>query len=75
MSMPLRIEKIYAWICLDDDDSEGIPAIQIGNMAYPLIGADKERMESYRPFVEAIRKSGKPMKLVEFKDMVTLEEL
>jgi hypothetical protein len=75
MSMPLRIEKIYAWICRDDDDSEGIPAIQIGEVAYPLIGADLERIESYRPFAEAIRKSGKPIKLVEFKEMVTLEEL
>jgi hypothetical protein len=73
--MGFQIEKIYAWICVDDDGDHGIPAIQVGNVAMPLVGADKARIESYRPFAEAIASGGRPVWLAEFSSMRVIERL
>jgi hypothetical protein len=42
----------------------------------PLIGADRERIESYRPLAKDIRRlSGLPIRMVEFSTRVDGDEL
>lgn len=44
----LRIDEVFAAISVDDDGTEGICAVRIGNDWMPLLAADKSRL----PFVE-----------------------
>jgi len=53
--VPKKIDELWAWICTETDGSEGVPAISmnlngVDHMA-PMIGADRDRVESYRPYV------------------------
>jgi hypothetical protein len=75
MTIPKKIEVIYAWIVTETDGSEGIPAQLLGNVWAPLIGADMERVNSARnsPTLEAIRAMKRPHKLVKFTVMTVLE--
>lgn len=69
----MKIEKLYAWIATEKDGSEGIPAIMAGNgMILPLVGADMERIESFREHAES---TGLPTKLVCFDNMTILETI
>lgn len=74
----LKIEKLYAWVATEPDGGEGVCAVHIpalGGMV-PLVGADRERIESYRPHAEQTRKaSGYPVRMVEFSTRVDGEEL
>jgi hypothetical protein len=51
-----KIERLYAWTAEDPDDNggEGVIGGEVGpgGMMVPLIGADKARMESYRPIAQ-----------------------
>ncbi len=52
MKGQLRIDQMYAFIVLDDDGTEGIPAIRGPNgMVLPLVGADMARIDSLREIV------------------------
>lgn len=74
--MTKKITEIYAWICTEPDGGEGLPAIMVNNRAMPLIGADKERMASLRPYAEQVAaESGCPLKLVRFDNLTVLEDL
>jgi hypothetical protein len=44
-----RIDEIFAFVVVDADGNEGIPSFLAGGTAYPLVGADDARMESYKP--------------------------
>jgi len=71
-----RIDRLYAWIAVEPDGGEGVCAWQFGDDRLPLIGADKERIESLRPFAEAIREqTGYPIMLVEFSTRSLLADL
>lgn len=53
MKGQLKIDTIYAFIVLDEDGTEGIPAALGPNgMLFPLVGADLARVASLRKFVE-----------------------
>ncbi len=76
MTKPHKIERLYAWIATDATGEDGIPAMRSGDVAMPLIGSDKDRIESLRPYAEAIAlREGYPIRLVEFTTMVVLETL
>jgi hypothetical protein len=65
-----RIKDLHAFIAIDPtDDSEGIVGftdLRTG-INEPLIGADQERIESHRPYVEGVvAATGQPIKLVRF---------
>lgn len=62
----LRIDEVYAFVCVDDDDTEGIPAMRIGDMGYPMVGADMARVEDLRPAAQQIADMGKKVTLVKF---------
>ena len=70
-----KIDDMYAWVIADtDSDDEGIPAFMSGGVWYPCVGADKDRVESLRPFAEqTARDQGKPIKLLHFKDVELVE--
>jgi hypothetical protein len=71
----LRIAELFAFICLDADGTEGVPAISApGGLVLPLMGADLARMASLRRIVEcdpALR--GKRLTLAKFSTRVDLE--
>lgn len=70
-----RIEALYAWICREPDGGEGVVATLLGGQWFPLIGADRERIESLRAVAQATKSAGYPVKLVCFDRLTVLEEL
>ena len=78
MSVPLKIEELYAWVSIDPaDGDEGVLAVyEHGAGWIPAIGADKERIESYRGFAEtAAKKVGMPIRLQQYSTMPVLETI
>lgn len=65
---PQRIDNLYAWIATEPDGGEGLCGAQIYGLGWAaLVGADRERIESLRPFAEIIaRDSGYPISLKVF---------
>lgn len=72
-----RIEKMFAFVIVDDDGTEGIPAIEGPNgMAMPLVGADMARVESLRPHALGVANSlNKEITVVEFSTRVEIETI
>ena len=75
MAKPHKIERLYAWIVTEPDGEDGIPAFRGSDgVAMPMVGSDKDRIESLRPRAMRIAHDLKmPVKLVEFTGMVVLE--
>lgn len=73
--MTRRIDAIYAWIATEPDGGEGVCAHSMPRLGLvPLVGADRERVESLRPFARAVAKqSGCPVRLVCFTTRNVLE--
>lgn len=75
--MPDKINEMFAYVITDDGlgkGDEGIPAIQLNEMAYPLVGADMERMVSLREAANSIAKTkGAVIELRKFTEMEVLE--
>jgi hypothetical protein len=75
------VDIIYAWIATEPNGDEGICSTQVdlpdlGPSHIPLIGADRERVESLRPYAEMVRLgTGYPVRLVRFLVKETLEVL
>lgn len=66
-----RISSLFAFIIVDDDGTEGVPALSNG---MPLIGADLARVAALRPYAEeAARVYGKPVTLARFSVRVDQE--
>jgi hypothetical protein len=71
-----RIEAIYAWIAEEPDGGEGVCSAQIGEVHFPLVGADIDRAKSLRPHAELVRQAtGYPVRLVRYGRREDLEEL
>jgi hypothetical protein len=63
----VKIDQMYAYIVMDDDNTEGIPAYQAGNMTMPMVGADEARIESLNPIAQQMATGlGKKVTLVRF---------
>lgn len=74
--MNQQIDEMYAFIVIDDDGSEGIPATKKGDWWFPLVGADMARVNSLRPVArELARKLGKSVELVRFTTREHLETI
>lgn len=74
MSEPKKITEMWAWVCTEEDGGEGIPAIDIGGMVMPLIGADRKRIESLRKYAEqVVNEKSYPVKLMKFSNMEVVE--
>lgn len=75
MKGKVRIESIYAFLVVDADGTEGVPAIETRNGMLPLIATDKELVERWRAILlkePAIK--GLTVKLVEFTSRTDIEE-
>lgn len=73
----LRIESMFAFVMVDDDGTEGIPAFRdpLGT-AMPLVGADMAMVEKLRPVAQAFATShGKAVTLVHFTQRAEIEVL
>jgi hypothetical protein len=77
--VPKQITEMFAWIVRERDGGDGVPALLMPNpagegppMLFPLMGSDRERMESLR--VPAMQLAGiMPLRLVRFTNMDVLE--
>lgn len=75
MDGQVRIDQMFAFILLDDDNTEGIPAFhRTDGMAMPMVGADMTRVESLRGMaVHMARLHKKKVTLVKFTKREELE--
>lgn len=73
---PKKIDEMFAWICTEPDGGEGIPAFNGPMGPMPMIGADKDRIESLRPYALAVaHEMGLPVKLVRFYGQQVIEKI
>lgn len=80
--MPV-IDEMWAWIAEEEEEEEGVigayapvAGIPESEVFHPLVGADKERIESFRDYAEMISENlGVPVRLVKFSNREVLEEL
>lgn len=72
-----KIERLFAWIATEPDGGEGVCAVNIPGVGWtPLVGADGERIASYRAYAGEVRAAtGRPVRLVAFATRVDGEEL
>lgn len=78
MAKPQKIERLYAWIATLADGEEGVPAIASPDGPLPLVGANRERIESLREYArEAARRDPNviAVRLVCFDHLVEIERL
>ena len=70
-----KINTIYAFIATEEGpDDEGVVAALISDVWIPLVGADKERVESLKPIAKKIGQvTKKKITLAKFKVREDLE--
>jgi hypothetical protein len=70
-----QIEHIWAVLSVDKG-GEGVVAVPLGNVTFPLIAADEARLDSFViPMAKQMAKAfGKPMRLVKFTTREVVEE-
>jgi len=71
-----RIDALWAWISTDPgDEEEGLIGYRTPDGWWmPLVGADRERIESYRWHAELVKAAtGQPVKLVRFSERTDIE--
>ena len=74
MDGQMRIDSVFAFIVVDDDFTEGVPAITADGVAYPLMGADLAAVDVLKPHARALAKqTGKPVSLVHFSKRTVQE--
>lgn len=67
MKGQLKIEEMFAFIVLDDDGTEGIPAFERAGMLIPLVGAEMTRVGQLEELVRADKMlKGKKVTLAKF---------
>ena len=74
-----RIAEMWAWVAVEGGpDDEGVTGFLVAATGqwFPMVGADRERMESLRPMAQAIAdETGKTLRLVRFSGRSELEVL
>ncbi|HEY2249643.1 MAG TPA: hypothetical protein VGH74_01235 [Planctomycetaceae bacterium] len=70
-----RIDEMFVFV-VDEGKGEGVPAMQVGQVWMPLVGADKFAVENMRACAQHICNEMKqPMKLLHFSTRTVLETL
>lgn len=71
----LRIEQMFAFVLLDEDGTEGVPAFRTpSGMQIPMVSADMKHVDSLRPIAQDLaRKSGRKITLCRFEIRTDLE--
>lgn len=72
-----KIERLYAWVATEPDGGEGVCSmLTADNMHIPLIGADRERIESLRSVAVLIsHATGYKVQLKVFGSGVVIDEV
>lgn len=72
-----RIDHLWAYIVQDTGpDDEGVPAIAMGGMHYPLVAADGARLKNIREMAQDIaNQTGKTLQLVRFTHREELSQV
>jgi Zn ribbon nucleic-acid-binding protein len=71
----LRITEIFAFVSVDENDQEGVIAINTILGPTPMIAADKARLEYLRPHAERVAKEmGIKVRLLRFSTREEVEE-
>jgi len=70
-----RIEEMWAWLSTDPSDGEGVIGYRTGDGWWmPLMGADRERIESYRWHADLCRRAtGRPVILARYSQRTDVE--
>jgi len=72
-----KVEKLYAFVALDPDGNEGVMAFMDDQKRWiPMIGANRETIDQYRPVVKVLAESmmaGIKVKLVSFSGREDVE--
>ncbi len=70
-----RITEMWAWTAVDPkDDCEGVLALLTPPL--PLVGGDRERIESFRNYAEAIgNANGQAIRLLRFSNVEVVEQV
>lgn len=72
--MPKRIDEMFAFVVIDENGDEGVPAMISGGTAFPLIAADEARLESLRPIAAKMATMlGQPFTLCRFSVRTEIE--
>jgi hypothetical protein len=71
-----RIGEVHAYLVVGESGDEGIAAYHTGTGWMPMICADKARIDSLRPMVEALaRETGQAVRLVKFATRTDVETI
>lgn len=72
-----RIDEMWAWIIVDEDNTEGIPAQRGPDGSWmPMVGADADRIKSLRPYVKkVVDLSQRAAELVRFTERTSFGHL
>lgn len=72
----LKVDQMWAFVVMDDDGDEGVPAVKMNGNFYPLVGADMARAKSVREqAVEVSNGTGRPVELRRFTTMEVIETI
>jgi hypothetical protein len=74
----LRIDKLWAWLSVDKDGNEGVCATTVGNLVFPLIAADEDRLAEIREFAQEISEGvqgERKLRLICFSNREEIETL
>lgn len=73
--MPQLITEVFMFIA-QEGEGEGIPAVQLGDVLMPLLGADRARVDSLRRLAQQVAdREGRPLTLARFTVREDLETL
>ncbi len=62
-----RINELFAFVVIDADGTEGVPAFESNGVLHPMVGADLARAEALLPMARrAARELGRPVTLLRF---------
>ena len=63
----LRIDQIFVYASVDREGHEGVCAVTIGGVSYPMIAADETRLKQLTPMAEDLAKrTGMRIRLLRF---------
>jgi len=51
---PHEVTEVYAFLAVDGEGGEGVPAAQLGDMLMPLVAADQARLADLRPIARKL---------------------
>ena len=74
MSKQIKVTQLYAWVGIDKDGNTGILTYWTKDKIAPMIGENRETIESFRNLAfRAAKRLGSSIKLIKFSKVETIE--